>query len=359
MEPKVSLVIPCYNVEKYVSKCLDSALEQTLADIEIICVNDGSTDGTLNILRKYESSDGRIKVIDKPNEGYGATMNKGFQAATGEFLGILESDDFLDSDALEYLYNIAVSNNAEVVKANFYYYWSAPDEQNYNCDLIDKEESEKIIDPHITPHIFFVKPSIWSAIYRRSFIEDNKITFNETPGASYQDASFNFKVWLYSHRVWLTRKAFLHYRQDNESSSVNSPGKVYCVCDEYKVMREALDSYPQRDEAEKLIPILVKMKFDTYMWNYERLAPKLGREFLNTMRDEFALHINSGEIDWSLFDQAKRKRLESIIEDPQFFHMTHQGAAKESDKFATLKRFYTQGGISYVGKLIKFKSQTR
>ena len=91
---------------------------------------------------------------------------------------------------------------------------------------------------------FNIKPTIWSAIYRKDFIRENNIRFNETPGASFQDASFNFKVMALAKRVQLIRDAFLHYRQDNENSSVNSPGKVFCVCDEYEEMQRFLDTNP-------------------------------------------------------------------------------------------------------------------
>ena len=100
---KVSILIPCYNVEKYIRQCLDSVVNQTLKDIEIICINDGSTDSTLDILRKYENRDNRIKVISKHNSGYGASMNIGLETAKGEYVGIVESDDFVEPNMFEKL----------------------------------------------------------------------------------------------------------------------------------------------------------------------------------------------------------------------------------------------------------------
>lgn len=90
MSPKLSIIIPVCNVENYLADCLDSALRQSFQDVEIICINDGSTDGSLEILHKYEKQDSRVKVIDKPNAGYGAAMNDGLDAATGTYVGILE-----------------------------------------------------------------------------------------------------------------------------------------------------------------------------------------------------------------------------------------------------------------------------
>ena len=120
---KVSIVVPVYNVEQYLRECLDSLINQTLEDIEIICVNDGSTDGSLSILREYESNDSRVKVIDKPNAGYGQTMNVGMDVASGEYVGVVDSDDCVATDMYERLYQIAKQEDLELIKADFYRYF--------------------------------------------------------------------------------------------------------------------------------------------------------------------------------------------------------------------------------------------
>ena len=113
---KVSVLVPIYNVEEFLPECLDSLVNQTLRDIEIICINDGSTDNSLNIIKKYASKDNRIKIIDKKNTGYGDSMNQGLKKAMGEYVGIVESDDFIERDAFEIMYNLAKKKNVEVVK---------------------------------------------------------------------------------------------------------------------------------------------------------------------------------------------------------------------------------------------------
>ncbi|MFR2030259.1 MAG: glycosyltransferase family 2 protein [Collinsella sp.] len=127
--PVLSLLIPIYNVQRYLRECLDSALAQTLKDIEIICINDGSTDNSPAIIREYMDRDGRVKMIDKANSGYGDSMNHGLEMARGKYVGILESDDFIAPDALENLVSAADSNNADFAKANFDFYWSKPEER--------------------------------------------------------------------------------------------------------------------------------------------------------------------------------------------------------------------------------------
>ena len=110
-EYKVSVVIPVYNVERYLRQCLDSVINQTLKEIEIIIVNDGSKDSSLSIIKEYAAADNRITVIDKPNGGYGESMNRGFDKATGEYIGIIESDDYAELDMFEKLYATACEHD--------------------------------------------------------------------------------------------------------------------------------------------------------------------------------------------------------------------------------------------------------
>ena len=116
-QAKVSIIIPTYNVEEYLEECLDSVCRQTLKDIEILCVNDGSTDGSLEIIKRYAAKDERIVVLDGPNGGYGKAMNRGLDAATGEYIGIVEPDDFIALTMYEDLAKLADENALDFVKA--------------------------------------------------------------------------------------------------------------------------------------------------------------------------------------------------------------------------------------------------
>ena len=116
---KVSVIVPTYNVEPYLRECMDSIIGQTLKELEIICVNDGSTDGSLAILKEYAEKDSRVVLIDKQNAGYGCAMNDGLDRATGEYIGIVEPDDFVDSHMYEDLYRIAKEKDLDVIKGRF------------------------------------------------------------------------------------------------------------------------------------------------------------------------------------------------------------------------------------------------
>ena len=347
-QPKISVLIPIYNVEKYLRECLSSLAAQTFTDFEALCINDGSTDNSQAIIEEF-CQDPRFRLINKENSGYGASMNRGLKEATGEYIAILESDDFLDAEALETELQVAEAFSAEVVKAGFYFYWSEPTPHDEFCELMPKQDCGRLVNPQEETAIFYEKPSIWSALYRRDFLEQHDIRFLETPGASYQDAGFNFKVWASATRAVFLDQGFLHYRQDGETQSVRSPGKVYCVCDEYAEMQRYLAQRPEK--LAYLLPVLTKMKYDTYMWNFERLAPNLGREFLDRMAEEMQGHIDRNEADLAIFDPWKKTDLETLLYSVDLFFA--QKTCK--DDFSTKEKIshYLQiGGPSLLAKML-------
>jgi glycosyltransferase involved in cell wall biosynthesis len=350
--PRVSVLIPFFNVEKYIEESIRSAQKQTFQNVEFICVNDGSTDTSREIVARLAAEDERITIIDKPNSGYGATMNVGLHAAKGDYVAILETDDILDSRALEVLINAAKTYDAEVVKANYYLYWSVPEERNEFVELITPAMANRLVNPQVETQIFYQPPSIWTGLYKRSFLLDNEIDFLETPGASYQDTAFCFKVWASATRAVYLTDAFLHYRQDNETSSVNSKEKIFCVCDEYAEMRRYLDKRPNK-KAE-LIALNTKMKFNSYMWNLTRLVDKDRLVFIEHMAKEFLDDARAGYIDYALFEPWKVEEINAIMASPEsFFIETYPGF--EGSIFQKINHYRQLGGYSLVFKMIKRK----
>lgn len=305
--PLISVLVPIYNVEKYLKQCLNSIVNQTFKDIEIICLNDGSTDNSLQIIKDFQERDSRIVIVDKPNSGYGDSMNLGLEKAKGEYIGIVESDDYIDLDAFEKLYHLAKINDAEVVRANYYTNKNHTDKKLYYINPVD---AGKVVDPARHTWIFLQAPAIWSAIYKRDFLNKNHIRFLPTPGASYQDTGFNFKVWAAAKRAYFTTEAFLHYRIDNESSSVNNPGKVMNVCYEYESIEEYLRKYHYFEE---LGPIMETAKFGAYYWNLLRLKPKLLRDFIKRTKEEFQKADDEHILFENYFDAPKWEMLQYIL----------------------------------------------
>lgn len=351
--PEVSVLIPIYNVERYLERCLTSLVGQTYDDFEAICINDGSTDGSRSIIQRFLDADSRFRVIDKENSGYGASMNRGLDAARGRYVAILESDDFFEPDALAVLHEAAEMNQAEVVKANFYLYWSRPEERRELFRVVDEVEAGHVLRPLDDLAVFFRKPSIWSALYRRDFLVDDGISFLETPGASYQDSGFNFKVWASARRVAFLAAPVLNYRQDNEGSSVNNPGKVFCVCDEYASMEEFVRARGSADE-RRLLAILQRMKLDSYLWNYDRLAPELRPAFVERAAKEFRAAFKRGEVDLALFEPAAEADLRAMVADPAAF-CVERDAAASAGAAGALRRYLRMGGPALVSRVLWFR----
>jgi len=276
---KVSVLVPICNVEQFLEKCLQSIISQTLEDIEIICINDGSKDNSLAIIRKYADIDSRIVVIDKPNSGYGDSMNKGLSIAQGEYIGIVESDDFVEREMFEDLYKLAKKHNADVVKSNYNLYWESPEKYEFYNSL--NVNGIEIVTDVCREKLFWGSPAIWSAIYKRNWLLNNNIRFLTTPGASYQDTSFKFKTASLAQNIVLTSKAYLNYRQDNVNSSVKaaSKEKVLVLHKEYEEIKRFIE---ENDCLEYGKYYFTQMLFG-YLWNYKRCENTFRNEYFNIM----------------------------------------------------------------------------
>ncbi|MGM9787040.1 MAG: glycosyltransferase family 2 protein [Candidatus Cryptobacteroides sp.] len=316
-QPEISILVPCCNVEKYVGECLDSILSQTLKDIEIICLDDGSKDGTAEILNKYASEDPRIKVISKPNTGYGDTMNIGLEKASGKYIGIIESDDWIEKDMFERLYNEAVKYNLDCSRCLFEQFNEITGARRVvTGTTVRRAGMDKVFNPAENPAIFFIPPSIWAGLYKSSFLKDNGIRFLPTPGASYQDTSFAFKVYSMAKRVKVITKPLHHYRI-NTNSSVSSPGKIFCVCDE---MQEIVRFTKEKGVYERLKGIIAYKWYGTYKWNYKRLPDMaLKRQFINRWSCEAKDMFRDGAITRERFSPGRRLRLWFIANHPSVF----------------------------------------
>lgn len=350
--PSISLLIPVYNVERYLRACLDSVRAQTFTDFEAIIVNDGSTDGSRAIIQEYLDADARFSVIDKANSGYGASMNRGLDAARGEYVAILESDDVFAPDALETLHALATRYGVPAVKTDFWLYWSEPEERLEPAGNIAPELEGRAVTLAEDPTVMYGKPAIWSGLYRRRMLVENDIRFLETPGASYQDTAFAFKVWASCGTAAFTTKPILKYRQDNESSSVNSPGKVFCVCDEYAEMERWLRERPEL--RKRFEGVKERMKFSSYLWNADRLAPELASSFLERASEEFAADLAAGDIDFGRFELWAEADLRALIDSPETFREIREACAAPS-KLNTFRHYHAVGGWPLVMKLLKSK----
>lgn len=315
-QPLISIIVPVYKVEKYLRQCIESIINQTLTDIEIILIDEGDLDECRKIIDEYEAKDKRIKTIHEKNGGYGASMNKGFAIASGEYIGIVEADDFVDKNMFLDLYKIAKENNADIVKSDFYNYNTVKNQSIKACNLI-KVKTNKILNVKNNPSILRIVPSIWSAIYKREFLKKYNIKFLETKGGSYQDTSFAFKTLSLAEKIVFTPKAYLYYRTDNESSSVNNSEKVFPICDEYTEITNFVESHPDLKEYINT-PKLLNQYF-TYLWNLKRIKPEFREQFIDKFTDEFREFYNKNELTKDFYKKVDPKIINLLINDKKKF----------------------------------------
>lgn len=194
---KISVIVPVYNVEKFLVRCLDSLVHQTLEEIEIICVDDGSIDNSLDILRKYARQDSRVVVVSQENLGPSAARNRGIQIATGEYIGFVDGDDWVDLDFFEKLYGSAKKYDADIACASVLRKFKSG--RKRQKVLIEKEEL--IVSPGKkfkatgAPHFSYV----WNKIYRRTALRRRKIEFKV--GVFFEDIDFTIRALYYLQRL--------------------------------------------------------------------------------------------------------------------------------------------------------------
>lgn len=246
-KPFVSIIVPIYNVEKYLRQCLDSIVKQTLENIEIILINDGSTDSCGKICDEYALKDKRIKVVHKKNAGLGAAYNTGLDLATGEYIGFVESDDWIESDMYEELYKKAKENQVDVCLSGFFYYTdssNAPYQPFLNLRIFNAIYSIKDFTKLMTFH-----SSIWSRIYKRETL--GHIRFPEFNNSGYYcDFPYWVEIVCCAKRMVNIPFCFYHYRIDNpDASSTNSrtDSKLLTVIDSSEETKNILKKYGKYD----------------------------------------------------------------------------------------------------------------
>ncbi|WP_139653419.1 glycosyltransferase family 2 protein [Raoultibacter phocaeensis] len=320
VRPAVSVVIPCYNVEAFLPEVLDSVLGQTLENIEAICVNDGSTDGTLAVIERYAAKDPRVVIIDKPNGGYGHSMNRGMEAATGEFIGIVESDDFIRPTMYEKLYAAAIEHDVDFVRSDFTKFKTGDDGERvfWEEKLTPHDEYyNAVMNPAENLDVFNMQMLNWTGIYRTDFIREHRIVHHESPGASYQDNGFWFQTFCWAKRIYALPEAFYCYRQDNAASSINQNNKVFCMPDEYAWIREFLAANPELEK--RFIGVFHYKKMHNLNFAFSLLAPQFQMPFLERYAAEYREAERLDELDKTLFWPEEWDALQQIMADPRAY----------------------------------------
>lgn len=232
MTPKVSIIIPVYNAEGNICRCLDSLLKQSLSNIEIIAVNDGSKDRSLNLLNQYMNKDERIVVIDQENSGVSSARNTGISVSRGEYIGFVDSDDWVDIDMYEELYNLAVDNQADMVMCSYIRefgnhskekIFNLPEKVHYCQEEVHLKLLRRLIGPIneeiANPEFLDAWGTVWSKIYRKEIIKKNGIGFTDLKEiGTNEDLLFNIYASYYSNSFIFINRPFYHYWRNNDTS---------------------------------------------------------------------------------------------------------------------------------------------
>jgi glycosyltransferase involved in cell wall biosynthesis len=278
---KLSILVPVYNVEEYLPLCLESIVNQTFKNFECFLINDGSTDGSLKILKDYAKKDKRFIIVNKKNSGYGASLNLAMKKAKGEYISIVEPDDFLNTK----FYEILFENNADIIKSSFMKFygktWKTIPERVFHELRKDFPANGLKVRPKKNQKIFILDPTIWSAVYKRELIEKNKIKFLETPGASYQDTGFQFKTFASAETIFCIERPLYYYRKDNDNSSSKSNKKLTAVKTEYDSIDEFIKGKPDFKDVANAC------RFRSYNWNLNRLKFRQALNFAKIAKSDF------------------------------------------------------------------------
>lgn len=220
--PKVSIVVPVYNVEKYIRKCMDSLVNQSLQDIEIIAVNDGSTDNSISILNEYkEKFPNIIKVYSKTNGGLSDARNYGMKYATGEYIAFVDSDDYVERDMYEKMYNKAKEEDSDMVECDFV--WEFPNKKKVDRGVAYRNKNEMIV---------YARVVAWNKLIRKKIIDEIHIEYPK--GLRYEDIEFFYKMVPYYKKVSFVKEPLVHYiqRSDSISNVQNSrTSEIFTVLD--------------------------------------------------------------------------------------------------------------------------------
>ena len=317
---KLSVIIPVYNVEKYLAECLDSVLNQTLKDIEVICVNDGSTDNSLQILEEYAKKDNRIKIVNKENGGLSSARNAGMNAATGEYFVFIDSDDLLDKDAYEKA--MAHIDDADLVHFGIKVFGDSNYAQRCGDDNYYKIKYEGITKLN-KKVILNSDVSACNKIFKKSIIEQNNIIFPD--GLNYEDAEFYFKYVSCSKTAYYLNNYFYHYRRSGESIMSNTFNGTEKAIHHLYIMENIFNFWQNNHYLEKNENLFVetfKNCFNFAYWNSKlEQRPKvlyIASEYAEKFSKTLKIKANF------IKNLARRRYSEIFVPDLKFYQKIYK-----------------------------------
>ena len=283
---KISVIIPVYNTEKYLKKCLDSIINQTLKSLEIICIDDCSTDNSLNILKEYQLKDNRIKIIEqKENKGQGVARNLGLNIAEGEYIMFLDPDDWLELNALEILYKKLKETNADIIHFNYIEENEKLKSSNYKnaakiikkrFGIKAKKESFYSLKNSDGSFLYKFEMQVWDKIYKKDFILKNNINF--APNKHGEDHLFTIGYLISADKIYYVDEYFYHYTKRNNSERDKITDENFCVFENLKLIENLLK---EKALLNKYKNDFVKCKIHYLGWNLRKIPDILKEKYIN------------------------------------------------------------------------------
>lgn len=317
---KVSVLTPLYcHDKKYVRKCLESLQVQTLNEIEFILIDNGANEDNKTLINEFQNKDSRFKVIHiLDNKGYGPAMNTGLKSALGEYIGIVESDDFIAPNMYEELYNKAKENDVDICKSGFIPYYSDNRKvvpfkfpQDKLNAILTKQEATVIPTGHVCQ---------WSAIYRLSIIKDNECYYSENKQASLQDMTFCMQTWFSASSFYLMDKAFYYYRLNNANSSRYDDDKTaWGASREYKYLCSWMEKH-QKILNDFDWEVFAKCE---YIGKLHQLKNRMKHHKLcyicRAIYPSFKYLLKKKKIKFVLFSESEKKEFKKISRHPLIY----------------------------------------
>ena len=311
---KVSVIIPVYNVEKYLRQCLDSIINQTLQDIEIICVDDGSTDNSYTILQEYAYKDYRIIALQQQNAGAGIARNTGMKIAKGKYLAILDSDDFFEPDMLEKAYLRCEKDNADICVFRSDRY----DTQNQKYEPIPWTIKKQYLPERIPfkpveiyPYIFQIFNGwSWDKLYRRDFVERTGLQFQGLRTTN--DAFFVYMASIQAETITIVDEILAHHRVNNKAALSVTREKSWDCC--WQAVAAIQQELKKRNQYEVVEQSFVNWALHFLLWNAHTLKDASRDKLVSAMRNQYFVVLELEKYSASFFySQSEYKEYQYIL----------------------------------------------
>ena len=348
-KPLVSVIMPSLNVVKYIDECIQSVLNQSLKEIEIICVDAGSTDGTYERLKEYETNDSRVRVILSDKRSYGYQVNLGIKESNAKYIGIVETDDYVDENMFDILYNRAEDNNLDFVKADFTFLYDFDGYYLYKpAKLFDENTNKfynKVIQPLDCTYLYFHDFNVWKGIYNREFLIENDVMFNESAGASFQDIGFQQLLLYYAKRCMYIPEKLYYYRFGHMTNSSVSPKLLQFVKQEFEHL---LDNKLNGMTGRKIELIYQKMGLD--LWSQYNVLIDLNGSGVKKedvdqcyewIKQKLFIALNNGIVKSIDMNQTTWKQITFLLDDKEAY----------TDKYLAMIQAKTDRIKSKLGKI--------